>query len=157
MEARLSASRAGRSLPPKIFLVLVSVRGSVDLRAIVRLEKLGQNQKSNCLIGNWTRNLPAWSVVQPTTLPCEFGFIKWHIRLWVFYSNAIGRNMSVVSTHKKIKAKGSLLDFPSTYSNAKWNSLRFGIVPFRKVISDKVYLFFLHWTYKPISSAYPPG
>jgi hypothetical protein len=39
---RLSALRAGGSLSPGRFLVLISVRGWVDHRAIVRLEGLGQ-------------------------------------------------------------------------------------------------------------------
>jgi hypothetical protein len=46
MAAKLSALRASRPLSPGRFLVLISVRGRVDPRAIVRLEGLGQFKNS---------------------------------------------------------------------------------------------------------------
>jgi hypothetical protein len=56
--------------PPGRFLVLISLRGWVDPRAIVRREELGKLKDSKDFIGNWTRNLPACSVApQLTTLP----------------------------------------------------------------------------------------
>jgi hypothetical protein len=42
MAVRLAASRAGRPLHRGRFLVVTSVRGRLDPRAIVRLEELGQ-------------------------------------------------------------------------------------------------------------------
>jgi hypothetical protein len=42
MAVRLSASHVGRALPPGRFLILIFVRGSVNPRAIVRLEGLGK-------------------------------------------------------------------------------------------------------------------
>jgi hypothetical protein len=56
MAVRLSALRAGRSLPPRGFLVLISVRGWVDPRGIVRLEGLGQ-----------LKNLMTSSEIEPAT------------------------------------------------------------------------------------------
>jgi hypothetical protein len=67
MAVRLSALRPGRPLPPGRSLVLISVRGCVDARAIVRLEGLGQLKYP---IGNRTCDLPSCSIMpQPTTLP----------------------------------------------------------------------------------------
>jgi hypothetical protein len=69
MAVSLSAYAPAAFCPPGIFLVLVSVRGWVDPRAIARLEGLGQLKKSN-IIGARTRDLPACGIVpQPTTPP----------------------------------------------------------------------------------------
>jgi hypothetical protein len=70
MAARLLALRAGRPLQPRRFLVLISVRGRVDPRPIVRLKGLVKLKKNHDLIGPRTRDLPACSIVpQPITLP----------------------------------------------------------------------------------------
>jgi hypothetical protein len=76
MAVRLSALRAGHPLPPGRFLVLISVRGWVDPRVIVRLEPLGQLKKIH-LIETRTRDLPACSTVpQPTML--SRAPMNWH-------------------------------------------------------------------------------
>jgi hypothetical protein len=68
MVVRLLALHTSCPLASGRFLVLISVRDWVNLRAIVWLEGLGKLKKSND-IGNQTRDLPACSIVpQPTTL-----------------------------------------------------------------------------------------
>jgi hypothetical protein len=56
MAVRLSALRAGRTLPPERFLILISVRNCVDPRDIMRLERLGQ-----------LKNLMTSSGIEPAT------------------------------------------------------------------------------------------
>jgi hypothetical protein len=68
MAVRLAALRAGRPIPPGSFLLLISVRGWADPRAIVRLGGLG-NLKKIHLIRTRTRDLSDCSIVpQLTTL-----------------------------------------------------------------------------------------
>jgi hypothetical protein len=57
---RLSASRAGRPLPPRSFLVLISVRGWVDPQGHNAAGRIRSIEKSSDFIGIWTRDLPAW-------------------------------------------------------------------------------------------------
>jgi hypothetical protein len=45
MAVRLSALIAGRALRPARFVVLISVRGSANPSALVRLEELGKLKK----------------------------------------------------------------------------------------------------------------
>ena len=64
---RLSAYALAAFTHQEIFLVLISVRGWVDLRAIVRLEGFMSMTISNDTMGKRTHDLPACSAVpQPT-------------------------------------------------------------------------------------------
>jgi hypothetical protein len=66
MAVRLSGLRTGHPLPQGRFLVLISVRGWVDPRAILRLEGLDKFKKKIHLIGTRKHDLPACSIVPRT-------------------------------------------------------------------------------------------
>jgi hypothetical protein len=79
--SRLSALRAGHPLSPGRFLVLISVRGWVDPRALMQLERLVKLEKIH-LIGTQTHDHLASSIVpQPTTL--QVAVSNKNIRLWI--------------------------------------------------------------------------
>ena len=74
--SRQSAHEGGKVFSPKhrpaltpqeLFMVLISVRGWVEPRAIVWPKGLCQWKNSNDTIRNWTRDLPAFSAVSQET------------------------------------------------------------------------------------------
>jgi hypothetical protein len=70
MAVRLSALHTSHPLAPGRFLVLISVRGRVDPRAIVRLEGLGQLKNPMTSTGIKAVDFPACSTEpQPSRLP----------------------------------------------------------------------------------------
>jgi hypothetical protein len=76
---RLSALSAGRDLPPERFLILISVRRWVNLRAIAQLEK--NSILFYDLIGNRTRDLLVCSIVPHPRYAFDSPVVWWLIKL----------------------------------------------------------------------------
>jgi hypothetical protein len=110
MAVKLSALRARSSLPPGRFLVLISVEGWVDPRAIVRLEGLGQ-----------LKNPMTSSGIEPATFQACINVLPSEgcrtLRgLWWVLSN--GRMTISREKPKKLGEKNPL-DFFHCYSNIR--------------------------------------
>jgi hypothetical protein len=131
MAVRLSALRAGRFLPPGRFLVLISVRGWVDPRAIVRLEGL----KKSTLSGTWTGDLLVCSIVpQPTTLPrgpkhthtnktkTKQGnnSIQFNSLLFMCRVNSQKAEIIIIIQLTQIKVKSKIYTFINNINNNNW-------------------------------------
>jgi hypothetical protein len=128
MGARLSAIRAGRFLPPGRLLVLISIRGWVNLRAIVWLEGLGKLKKSTSS-GTQTNKLPACSIApQPITLSCA-SVLLCHTNLMESCFQEMLLNFSLI------------FSFTMDYSGWVWRKIRFAWLLFCGV--DPLAL--LHW------------
>jgi hypothetical protein len=120
----MSPLRADLPLPPARFVVLISVRGWVDLRATARLEGLGQLKKSNDLIRNRTRGLPACSIVpQPTTLPrapysnvVYEKFVLWYSEYLAGDTNCWKANDTLGTTQHSFKNYFRRIKLQVTYS-----------------------------------------
>jgi hypothetical protein len=70
MAVRLSDLSVGRPLPPGRFLVLISIRGCINPRAIMRLERLGK-----------LKNQMTSSEIEPATFYAVPQAYNYHLKL----------------------------------------------------------------------------
>jgi hypothetical protein len=161
---RLSNLPAGRLLPPGRFLVLISVRGWVDPRAIVRLEGLGQLKKST---SSWLESVTFRLIAVPQlptvcTLIHISKTINYALKIYFFLTNYLNFLKLLIIVFElisvcKLKNWQNLFVISSTQIlfNQNMNLLPVSISRLFQIILSELYLYnysiYLYYYYCHVS------